>query len=121
MIFIFIALIVLRILTSGAFNTLNLHPEPEQYLNIHRQAFMFAYYRSLLSIFISLAWLRMLKFLRIPSSFGPIIQSIMDTLKARKVVVFMLVVVYMVVLFGLTFHLSFGYNVTAYQRWTDSM
>ena len=53
--------------------------------------------------------------------FGPIVQSIMDTLIAKKVVVFVFVVGYMVVIFGLTFHLSFGYNTAEYQRWPDGM
>jgi hypothetical protein len=116
------------------FSQLALHPDADTYLNIQAESDMLDYTFDLLSLFILMNWIRVLKFLRyfvvifftykndrIMPSTGPVVQSIMDTLKSAEVRIFITLVLYILVMFALSFHISFGANLADYARWPDSM
>jgi len=91
------------------------------YFDAYNVASISAYFQDLLSVFILMNWIRMLKFLRILPFTGPVVQSIMDTLQSRAVRIFIAIIAYMLVIFGLGFHIAFGPDLLGYNRWPDSI
>jgi len=120
-IFVFIAILVIKALIYSSLNFLELYPYNNQYFNIHYLASLNDYYHDILGAFIVLHWIRLLKFFRISPLSGPIIQSIFDTLKSKSVIIFVTLIVYTVVIFGLGFYLTFGTELGDYEGWSYSM
>jgi len=79
------------------------------------------YQQDLLSMFLLMNWLRMLKFFRIPEFTGPTVQSIMDTLQAKDVIIFETIIIYIVLTFSITFHIAFGPDVVDYSNFGLSL
>jgi len=62
----------------------------------------------------------LLKFLRIPPFTGPMVQSIMDTLQASKVVIFEFIILYVVVISSFSYHVAFGPDLNFYDNYYES-
>jgi len=111
-IIIFMILLVLRCRILVMWSELNLHPLG--YSNFQSVGTLEAYYQDLFAAFLLLNWLRLLKFFRIPAWTGPQTQSIMDTLTAKTVIVFVFIIFYVVLVFSLGYYVAFGTDVEAY-------
>jgi len=84
-------------------------------------AFIFAYQQDLFALWLTMNWLRLLKFLRIPPFSGPLTQSIMDTLSSSTVFVFVLIIFYIVLTFALSYHIAFGLDLPDYKDYGTSL
>jgi len=83
-------------------------PNATEYVYFENVSILLDYEEGLLSIFILMSWLRLLKFLRIHPFTGPTVQSVVDTLKDPSVYIFEALIIYIVLTFSLTFNVSFG-------------
>jgi hypothetical protein len=112
---------------------MDLHPASDEYINFMPWATLAAYQRDLLSLFVLMHWLRLLKYLRyanfkdilktvrIPPFTGPMVQSISDTVKASRVIIFEVVIMYVVLTFAVTFHIAFGPDVQSFSNYGSSL
>ena len=110
----------MEIFVIANFNSLNLNVSPSQYLNLQTVTTAANYEHDLLSLFILMNWLRLLKFLRIPKFTGPITQSVMDTLTSTAVLVFVAIVFYIVLIFSIAYHIAFGPDIPDYETFGAS-
>ena len=85
------------------------------YINFNTVADSFDNERILLSILVVLCYLRGLKLLRIPPFSGPVVQSVMDTLRSDKVIVFLMLFILIIFSFSLAFSLAFGAEIYGYR------
>jgi hypothetical protein len=77
--------------------------------------------RDLLGLFASLCWLRVLKYLRIPPYTGATVQSLMDTVRSTSVVIFVVIIIYIMLSFSWTFHVSFGASIDSYKFFPSTL
>jgi hypothetical protein len=104
-------------------------------------AYFTGYAQDLLAIFILLNWVRVLKYMRLFTPAGPLVQSVIDTIKARTVVVFILLLVCIlktyyvqhpniillltvsdvVLICALVFHIAFGNDIQEYNYYGHSL
>jgi hypothetical protein len=118
---IFWVLVILRIRAIVMISELNLHPNGDEFSNFQSMAFIFAYQQDLFALWLTMNWLRLLKFLRIPPFSGPLTQSIMDTLSSSTVFVFVLIIFYIVLTFALSYHIAFGLDLPDYKDYGTSL
>jgi len=96
------------------------NPAPHVYVDFQNIASILAYEQDLLSFFVMMNWLRLLKFLRIPPFTGPVVQSIMDTLQASRVIIFEFIILYTVIISSFTYHVAFGPDLNFYANYGQS-
>jgi len=72
--------------------------------------------KAIFAIVLLLCFLRGLKLLRIPPFTGPVTQSIMDSVKARTVLVFLTLFVLIIFSYSLAFSLAFGAELYDYRN-----
>jgi len=118
---IFWVLVILRIRTMVMISETDLHPPGDKFTNLQSMAFIFAYEQDLFALWLTMNWLRLLKFLRIPTFSGPLTQSIMDTLSSSTVFVFVLIIFYIVLTFALSYHIAFGLDIPDYKDYGTSL
>ncbi len=57
----------------------------------------------------------------IPEFTGPTVQSVLDTLQAKSVLIFEVIIIYIVLTFAMTFHAAFGPYDIEYNNYGDSL
>jgi len=102
-------------LRTLAFSTVDLNAGETSYLDLQSQSLWVTAEKDLMSVFVLMNWLRMLKFLRIPAFCGPMVVSIMDTLTSSKVVVFEMVLFYVLLTFSFSYTIAFGTEIGAHR------
>ena len=120
-IFMFISIFGMEITVASKLGNINFHPLSSDYVNLQTVATIINYEHNLLALFVLLCWLRVLKFLRIPKSTGPTVQSVMDTLTSVSVLVFVFIILFVIMVFSVSFHIAFGSNLLEYSTWPNSL
>jgi hypothetical protein len=105
----------LRVQAIAEWSSINLHPESASYSNFFSVATLTAYEQDLFAVFLVLNWLRLLKFFRLQPFTGPLTQSIMDTLTATTVIVFVAIIFYVLLVFSLAYYIAFGPDLESYK------
>jgi len=108
---LFLSIVGLRIASVIVSQKLDLQPLTSAYVPFQLLATMVAYEQYLYGLLIIIAYLRALKFLKIPPFTGPATQSILDTMQARSFLVFCAFFIFVLISYALGYQIAFGLGI----------
>jgi len=100
-----------RINTLVLIRNLELPPSTAKYVNYQSAAFSASQEQDLIAVFVFLCVLRGLKLLRLSPFTGPVIQSLLDTLKTRTVITYIGLFILVLISFSISFAIAFGNDI----------